>query len=751
MKIGSYLGQIQEQCLERFQERQQIKTFQEYLEDFCRDPYCYLRTAPRYCVDMFRYFGHEEVDRIGGRARRWKLFDLEFDEPFEGLVGQEKVQNAVYRQLVQASRRGRSDKMLLLHGPNGSAKTTTVEALFRGLAHYSMQAEGVLYRFNWIFTDRDEQDVDRIGFERGDLMDDQLPDSYARVGAKEISARIPCELRDPPLFLIPKEERARFIEEAVANAPDPEKLENLNYKYFLNGDLSPKSKAIFDALMGAYQGNFADVARHVQVERYFISGRYRQGAISIEPQGNVDAGSRPLSYEPNVQLPAVLKSLPLMEATGDLVDANHGILEYSDFLKRPLETNKYLLTTCEKGTIHLSNYTAYLDLIIMGTANEKQLALFKRNPDFSSFKGRIELINVPYLLMYSKEAELYERQIGLYSKGRHVTPHTATVAALWAVLTRLRRPSAKNYPPDLAPIVARLTPMQKAQLYDHGELPRQLKNDELHLLQSHLRTIRDELNEAEGEFEGIYGAEYEGRRGASPREMISLLGDSADNREFRCLTPMAVFEELENLVKDTAVYEFLRLPVDNGYNDCPRFIEDVKEHYAELVKQEVYESIGLVDEEEYERVFEEYFHHVKAFDLGEKLYLPSHRDYIDPSEDLMGRIEGLLDLSESVDGFRSSLMTKIAAFSIDHPNEPIRYRELFPEIYMKLKQSFYQERDRTLTIVEQNILKYGTDEYGFLSKEDQEQVESALARMKSKYDYCEHCAKDVIAFVLRSR
>ncbi|MFQ5653818.1 MAG: serine protein kinase PrkA [Planctomycetota bacterium] len=749
MQIESYLQHFQERSKERFQARQRIRSYREFLEDFTADPYPYLRTSARYCMDMFKHYGSEEVQRIGTKDRRWKVYDLAFGLSSDPLVGQERLQNAIFRQLLQFSQRGASDKMILLHGPNGSGKTTVVEALFRGLELYSSTPEGILCRFNWIFTEREEGDG-RIGFER-DEGDEDLPDSYARLGPKEISARIPCELKDSPLFLIPKDERKGFIEEIIKGSSRVEEVADLNYQYFLEGDLCPRCKMIYDALYTAYQGDWSEVIRHVQVERYYISNRYRQGAVSIEPQGNADAGTRPITYEPSVQIPAVLQNLPLYEAFGDLVDANRGIVEYSDFLKRPLEANKYLLTTSEKGTIHLQFYTEYLELVILGTANEKQLALFKRNPDFSSFKGRIELIAVPYLLMYSKEAELYERHIGHFSRGRHVTPHTATAAAMWTVLTRLRRPSAKNYPPDLAPVVSRLSPIEKAMLYDEGKVPFHLKEEERKLLTSSIRKIRDELNEAEGEFEGIYGAEYEGRRGASPREMMSLLADAAENHKYTCLTPMAVFEELEKLIRDTSVYEFLRLPVDNGYHDCQRFIEDVKAQYTETVSQEVYESIGLVEEREYERVFAEYFHHVKAYDLGEKLYLRARGEYIEPSEDLMARIEDLLSLNEPIAQFRSNLIMKIAAYSIDHPDEPINYRSLFPEIYSTLKQSFYRERDRTLTIVEQNILRYYTDEFRFLSKEEQAQVEQALERMESQYGYCKECAKDVIAFVLRSR
>ena len=46
---------------------------------------------------------------------------------------------------------GRPNKLILLHGPNGSAKSTFIRCLGRGLEHYSTLEEGALYRFSWIF------------------------------------------------------------------------------------------------------------------------------------------------------------------------------------------------------------------------------------------------------------------------------------------------------------------------------------------------------------------------------------------------------------------------------------------------------------------------------------------------------------------------------------------------------------------------------------------------------------------------
>ena len=108
-------------------------------------------------------------------------------------------------------------------------------------------------------------------------------------------------------------------------------------------------------------------------------------------------------------------------------------------------------------------------------------------------------------------------------------------------------------------------------------------------VRSAILDVRREFEEDEGEFEGIFGAEYEGRRGASAREMMSILARAAEMREYDCLTPMAIFEALEELLKDASVYDFLRVPVEGGYRDVRKFLDDVREEYFRWVTEEVYD------------------------------------------------------------------------------------------------------------------------------------------------------------------
>ena len=53
--------------------------------------------------------------------------------------------------IMDFKKNGFTDKLILLHGPNGSAKTSTVEKIAHAIELYSQQDEGAVYKFNWIF------------------------------------------------------------------------------------------------------------------------------------------------------------------------------------------------------------------------------------------------------------------------------------------------------------------------------------------------------------------------------------------------------------------------------------------------------------------------------------------------------------------------------------------------------------------------------------------------------------------------
>src|SRR3982750_4870418 len=109
-----------------YAKNRRVMSFDEYFALFAQAPERQARSAAQYLHDVFDHFGTEKVKHPRGELLRWRLFDTPWNDGRDALVGQEEVQAKVYRALSNFVRDGRVSKLILLHGPNGSAKSTFV-------------------------------------------------------------------------------------------------------------------------------------------------------------------------------------------------------------------------------------------------------------------------------------------------------------------------------------------------------------------------------------------------------------------------------------------------------------------------------------------------------------------------------------------------------------------------------------------------------------------------------------------------
>src|SRR5450432_4537727 len=163
---------------ESFARNRRVMSFGEYFTLFGADAGRQVRSAAQYVRDVFDYFGTELVRTPRGSMTRWKLFDCPWDAGKDALAGQEEVQASVYRLVSNFAREGRTNRLILLHGPNGSAKSTFVASLQRAMEHYSTLEEGPLYRFNRIFPTQ-KLTKGGIGFSGGKFEGANPTETYA--------------------------------------------------------------------------------------------------------------------------------------------------------------------------------------------------------------------------------------------------------------------------------------------------------------------------------------------------------------------------------------------------------------------------------------------------------------------------------------------------------------------------------------------------------------------------------------------
>src|SRR5690554_5222624 len=136
------LKTMNEGLRDTFKARRRVVSFAEYLDLVEERPSVQLRSAPQFIKDCFDYWGQEEIEYPWGPVRRFKLFDCPWAEGRDQLLGQEAVQNQVYRALSNFVSEGAANKLILLHGPNGSAKSTLVRCIGRAMQAYSERDEG---------------------------------------------------------------------------------------------------------------------------------------------------------------------------------------------------------------------------------------------------------------------------------------------------------------------------------------------------------------------------------------------------------------------------------------------------------------------------------------------------------------------------------------------------------------------------------------------------------------------------------
>ncbi len=715
-----------------------ILSFEDYMDIFEKNSHRELRTTSMYLKDMFSYFGKTEDGH-------YQLFQNEFpDSP--AIAGQKRTQSEIYKNLINFCEEGFTNKFILLVGPNGSSKSSVVKKIMKSAEVYSHADEGALYTFNWIFPN-DHYVKGSVGFSKNERKNKL--GTFAYLEDREISAILPSELKDHPILLIPLETRQDMINRLLKDRP--EVLESVQKSYIYNGDLSKRNRMIFDALLKSHKGEITEVLKYIRVERFHIDKRYSIGATTIEPQLHVDAKMQQITMDKRLaSLPPSLQSLNLFSVNGEMIQANRGVLEFSDLLKRPLDTYKYLLMTMETKSINMQGIPTELDIFFIGSSNEIHFDAFKQHPDYKSFKGRFNFIRVPYLLNFEQEEKIYKEQITNLKDRTSFEPHSITALCQWAVMTRLRQPQEKNYQDKkLAQITAKLTPIEKASFFTYNIMPDYLSSEEKQILN---------LGKEQVESEFLNDPLYEGKFGISPREMKQIIYELAT--ENKSVGFIEVLEHLKALSTKRDEFDFLQIGAQADYHNSKKFIYLVEQYSLNTFDNEVRECLGLVDNRSYEEYVEKYVTNIKAILKNEKIRNKVTAKYEEGDLYFIKEFESNIHLKESPDDFRSHVISKLGAYSLDNPGKPIIYTEVLTDIVKLLKESFRNEQKKIIIKVASNLVFYTQDKYyeeqgkgkqSGINPDAKDLIDSIVNNLKERFSYSEKGAINHLQYLIKKR
>jgi serine protein kinase len=503
-------------------------TFEEYLQIVRERPQV-TRNAYQRAYDMIISYGTEEYIDNKKRLVRYNFFKDETSGGQNAIYGLDIPLMRLVHVLKAASEGyGPEKRVILLHGPVGSSKSTIARLLKQGIEAYSKTPDGALYTFTWV--------------------------NLAGMGLSTVDTeRFPSPMNEDPLRLIPGEWRAKAIEELG--------LSNEQYKVKLDGDLDPASRYIFNHLMNKYEGDWSKVVNHVRVRRLILSEKDRVGIGTFQPKDEKNQDSTELTGDINYRKIAEYGSDSDPRAfnfDGEFNIANRGIVEFIEVLKLDVAFLYDLLGASQEHKIKPKKFAQTdIDEVILGHTNEAEYKKLLNNEFMEALRDRTIKIDIPYITRLSEEIRIYEKDFNAGKiKSKHVAPHTLEVAAMWAVLTRLEDPKKHN-----------LSLMQKMKLYDGKALPG--------YTQDTVKELRKE-------------SKREGMEGISPRyvqDKISnaLVNDSGEGT----INPFMVLNELDKGLRHHSL-----ITNDEQRKRFAEIIGLVKREYEDIVKNEVQRAIS---------------------------------------------------------------------------------------------------------------------------------------------------------------
>src|SRR3954469_22360735 len=503
-------------------------SFEDYLRIVRENPRV-TRTAFQRIYDMILSHGKTEYIDNKKKLIRYHFFH---DEKFGGRdavygldVPLMKLVN-VFKSAAQGY--GTEKRVILLHGPVGSAKSTIVRLLKKGTEEYSRTPDGALYTFSWKL---DKKNGDGTTVQQ----DYQTP------------------MNEDPLLLIPEEWR----EKVFADLCPPE----AGFKIPVGGDLCPASRLIFRELMAEYKGEFAKVIQHVRVKRLLLSEKDRIGIGTFQPKDEKNQDSTELTGDVNYRKIAEYGSDSDPRAfnfDGEFNIANPGIVEVIEVLKADVAFLYDLLGASQEHKIKPKKFAQTdIDEVIIGHTNEAEYKKLLNNEFMEALRDRTIKIDIPYITKISEEIRIYQKDFNKEKiRGKHIAPHTLEVAAMWAALTRLDDPKKHN-----------LMLVKKKKLYNGKVLPGYTQD-----------TVKELRKEATRE-----GMECISPRYVQDKISNALVNDMGEGT----INPFMVMSELEKGLRHHSL-----ISNDEQRKRFTECIGMVKREYEEIVKNEVQRAIS---------------------------------------------------------------------------------------------------------------------------------------------------------------
>lgn len=388
--------------------------------------------------------------------------------------------------------------------------------------------------------------------------------------------------------------------------------------------------------------------------------------------------------------------------SGAVYSASRGLLEMIEILKVKREFLYLLLTLTQEKNVKVSRFPLiHVDETILAHTNLAEFRKFLQEKENEALLDRMVIVQVPYTMNYQDESRIYRKLIAQAPtfSDVHLDPHTLKLAALFAVLSRIKASERDDL--DLS---------KKVKLYAGEDVE---------------GFSRNEIDKIRAEYPD------EGLDGVSPRFVVNALSNAISRSDAKSLTSMEVLVTLKDAIESDA-----RMEAKRKREWVDFLVTARKDFYNHWVKEDVHKALFVSFEEESESLLEKYLDEVEAALDKREVKDPITNETRDPDERFLRAVEEKINVSDAgKHTFRQEVVRKAM---VAYKNGEKFTLDSHARLKEAMEKYLFEERRDVLRLV---------SSISRPDEEAQEKIAAVEERLIRDYGYDHHSAREALNYV----